>query len=1183
MKTLKSEIRNLKLFASITILLIALLFPQKNYAEVWISDNFNVTSGGGDLNYDNYGGRQSGTYAPLDYNISGNLPTVTNAGPFAGKCNMDGVGSTDPIPGSWIGFPDNFVDSHSYTVEYELDHYSGGPGQWFGMNIAKDIVTLPNDGVGMGLEFFNDGSYMFFVYTNTTANFPAGTLTYPIKIKVCIKQNGVGDDALISMFVNGNAFPVETPFNKAVYTYPNGFTNNIMTWGALAPAQATMDNFILASAENTVTEISSWTGDSDSDINSDKIYTHAINLNFGNNVTINDVSFEGVGTATAGENWMLRTAPGVSFDNTFMNNLGVDMNLSGNSFSLGTGAVYALTHCSTLTLTNLNPKNGYRLTLYGCGYDANSKVYLTALDGGGKSAEIGMAENGLGNGQKITYDYQPDADGVFSIAASSIPGTTTNEWYWFAFSNEILIPETPTDLTASEGEYTDKVKLEWFEVKGVEYYSVFRNTVNDSGTATDISGQILSNSYDDISAVFAQHYYYWVQACSTAGYSALSSAAFGFTKSEFPPNKPICISPINLNVVTSPVTLFASSYYSTGGYAFVASQWQVAAKPDFSSKKWNIGEILPVTTITPPSSKILEGTNYWRVRYKNDRNTWSEYSDGTNFICVKSETQPEIFRDTFNVFGSGNVNHGYDNAGRQFGSATPLTYTLSGQTEVGSRSDNSGELLLGLSSGCAPNYSFTESGEFIIEFDTEPHNLDGSPDWVSLCFGKNDNSDLFPISLSGAGLVFFENGNFQSFDSTNLVGSASGVPVGEKLHITLVASTEDFSYSSVKYAAFANGIPLRISTNNSMYIYEDSGGFDKNYISVFSYNSTSPNSSLIDNLKISKAPTNEIRVSRWINDATSLVDANNNYTHAVNLNGDPISDFNGVAFEGTGNHPDSYSNGDPMITTDEWEMSGSSDNIYFAGTYETPLSNIVVNTDTITLMEHMAFGADSFSLKLSGLTPYSSNTLTLYSYGWETTGAGRFGFFTGLSGGKITSVDQDKYGKGTGIIIQYDYIATSDGTFTLVSSPAHSVAPGPTAALFLIAGFTSEETSLSAPKLDVDALLDFGEVIPGNSKIMQLEVRNDGGSFVSGNISPVSAPFNLTNYYYATALTSDNINVDFSPTIEGSFTNNITLTGTGNGGNANVIIFGTGIPEPIGFLILNLGFWIYHFVFQNRR
>ena len=1045
--------KNLKFVVLISTLMIPFFPIQKSKAELWLSDNFNVT-GGGDLNHDVEGGRQSGTYAPYYYNLIWHPATVTNGGPYAGKCNMEGL---LPAMGSMVSISDNMVDSHSYTVEYELDHYSGGAGEWFGMDIGKDGAVFPDTGVGLGLEFFNDGSYIFFSYTNVSANFPAGTLTYPVKIKVCVKQAGVGQDALVSMFVNGNAYPVETPFNKAVHTYPNGFTNNYLTWGALTPAKATMDNFRLSSAENTVAQVTSWTGDSDSGISTNTMYTHAINLNLETNVSINDVLFEGAGTELSGTNWMLRTAPGISFTNTYMNKSGLEVNLSGNSFFLGTGAVYALTHCSTLSITNLNPKLLYRLTMYGCGYDASSKVYLTALDGGGKSGQIGMAENGLGNGQKITYDYLPDVNGEFSIAASSIPGASTNEWYWFAFSNEILVPETPTGATASQGEYLDKVRVSWDEMKGTEYYSIFRNTTNFPGSSTNIVGQFLSNSYDDTSVTIGQHYYYWVQACSTAGCSALSVPVLGYTKSDIPPDKPVNLSPVDFNIVTSPITLVASAFSDPGTNAFAASQWQVSTNADFSPINWNSGETIPAENIIPPSSVIPDGTNYWRVRYKNDRNTWSAYSETTSFIFVKGEIQAGIFLDTFNVAGTGNVNYGYAAAGRQFGSATPLTYTASGSTKIGSASANPGELLLGQNSGCSPNYSFTESGEFIIEFDVENHKLDGSADWLSLSFGKSDNSDLSPISPSGAGLVFSANGDFKAYDSTTLVGSGNGVPTTEKIHVTLVASTEAFDNDTARYSAFVNGTPMLISTAKNGYIYDDGDGFRENYITIFNNNSASTNSSLIDNLKVSKALTNEVRISRFDSDSTSLIDPLNEYTHAVNFNGDPV-EINGVQFEGTGHLTNwiSFPNGSSMIKTNDWEIMGGHGSITFI--YFSQLSP-TISGNSKELLEYMIYGGEpgaAFAIKLTNLIPYSSNTFSLYSYAWESSG--RTAFISGLSGGKITSVDQDTYGQGIGIIVQHDYIASGDGTFTFVASPDFGAG-------FITAGFSSEMTGVPEPEL----------------------------------------------------------------------------------------------------------------------
>jgi len=58
----------------------------------------------------------------------------------------------------------------------------------------------------------------------------------------------------------------------------------------------------------------------------------------------------------------------------------------------------------------------------------------------------------------------------------------------------------------------------------------------------------------------------------------------------------------------------------------------------------------------------------------------------------------------------------------------------------------------------------------------------------------------------------------------------------------------------------------------------------------------------------------------------------------------------------------------------------------------------------------------------------------------------------------------------------------------------------------------------------------------------------------------------------ATALTSDIINVEFSPTSEENYTNVITLSGSGGG--AEVTLIGSGIPEPCLFIIYNLLFVI---------
>ena len=232
---------------------------------------------------------------------------------------------------------------------------------------------------------------------------------------------------------------------------------------------------------------------------------------------------------------------------------------------------------------------------------------------------------------------------------------------------------------------------------------------------------------------------------------------------------------------------------------------------DFSPMKWDSGEAFPLNSITALGSEIPAGTNFWRVRYGNNKNTWSAWSESNQFICVKGETQPGIFKDTFNVSASGDINTGYNTTGRQFGEASPLVYSVSGTTEVGNGSPSPGKLTHGQNAGCSPNYSFENLGGFNIEFDLKVHNLDESTDWLSIALGKDDQSSLLPGSASGFTASFSADRKFSFYDGTKLVSSLPGLPSNQEYHVMVTTSTLDFDDGAPAYCSvFVNGIPYPI-------------------------------------------------------------------------------------------------------------------------------------------------------------------------------------------------------------------------------------------------------------------------------------------------------------------------------------------------------------------------------------
>ena len=729
--------------------------------------------------------------------------------------------------------------------------------------------------------------------------------------------------------------------------------------------------------------------------------------------------------------------------------------------------------------------------------------------------------------------------------------------------------DTPTiNPSASQGTYADKVVVNWDEVDGVNKYQVWRNTTNDDSTAAINSPELTTNIFEDTTAVSDVYYYYWVKAFITNEWGDFGNSAFGFATTSTGPYTPVNVSPADGALIPSfPVVLEASAYSDEYGWPMEAVQWQFDSDTNFSHVKWDSGVLLTnLTTIEPPSS-IIGTQNYWRVRYRNDRTKWSEWSSPTmfEFNVIPVTNSPYYFYDTFNVTGSGDVNENFYVAGRQFGLATPLNYTIEGNTEIGSDSSNPGELMIGLSSGVSPNYSFTGSGNFKLEFDVIPHNLEATNDWVGLTFGKSNQSSLFPVSPSGAGMVFFGNHNFQAFDGETLVGGGAGVPSGVPLHIVLTASTEAFDNDPVQYSAFANGVPMIVDTTpNPAYIYDDIGGYDANYISLYSYNIPDgpTNSSLFDNLKITEVE-NTVNVTNWLSDSDMLPMNPAKTTHAVNINGESVT-INGVNFIGTGTNFGGHANGSAILQSNGWELMSSGGTVTFHN--DETVTNIVTDSGTKTLMEYFGYFNNAAGLRLSGLTPFSSNVISIYSYGWGNPGAGRFLYFSSTSGGSITNVDQDTYGLGSGIIVRYGYVADGNGECTIVISPVISAG-------WHLSGFYSEEIAEVPATISVADKLDFGEVVAGIPTTLQLEVMNMGAGVVSGSISGIVAPFSMADSYFAISAASDIINVTFNPSGEEIYSETITLSGSG--GDAQVELTGTGVPEPgILWIVGLLELWI---------
>jgi len=84
----------------------------------------------------------------------------------------------------------------------------------------------------------------------------------------------------------------------------------------------------------------------------------------------------------------------------------------------------------------------------------------------------------------------------------------------------------PTGVAATDGTYTDKVRLTWNASAGATGYNLKRG--NSPGIYSPLASSVSGTSYDDTSAAAGVLYYYAVEACCAVDCSALSASESGY-------------------------------------------------------------------------------------------------------------------------------------------------------------------------------------------------------------------------------------------------------------------------------------------------------------------------------------------------------------------------------------------------------------------------------------------------------------------------------------------------------------------------------------------------------------------------------------------------------------------------------------------------------------------------------
>ncbi|MDA0661030.1 MAG: FG-GAP-like repeat-containing protein, partial [Planctomycetota bacterium] len=210
---------------------------------------------------------------------------------------------------------------------------------------------------------------------------------------------------------------------------------------------------------------------------------------------------------------------------TTSGNVTLSQNVLGGTGGQSNGGTAGAAGSATSTLNYTRTGDGNTTTTVAATAGIGGSIGARALGNGvaGATATVGSTITATG----YTDSSVPVGTFFYFVKAVNIAGASgfsTGDAGFLSPSG----PGVPTNVLASDGAFTNRVAVTWTGGANSTSYEVWRSSVNDLSTASNISGNVTGTQYDDVNVSPGQPNYYWVRGRNLLGPGPYSAVDAGF-------------------------------------------------------------------------------------------------------------------------------------------------------------------------------------------------------------------------------------------------------------------------------------------------------------------------------------------------------------------------------------------------------------------------------------------------------------------------------------------------------------------------------------------------------------------------------------------------------------------------------------------------------------------------------